>query len=780
MKKKIVNVVLFLAVLAAALGMTFYVGNNAMSVLLYNFVFLGIIAVVYVVGLFGGMFRMNRLAQSLGDAAQELEDMFKMPGRVAPDKIESMNGIFHNHYLDAKMKAFTDGIAKSQEGIVDIEEYINEEDLDLHIHKKLLEMAPDLFTSIGILGTFVGLVWGLKDFQPANYEAMTSSVSSLVDGIKVAFLTSIYGIAFSIVYTSGMKSEYSALTENLQLFLDKFHTYVMPSAETESMNLLVASQKNQTAAMNQMAEQFSVKMADSFEKVITPTFKKMNDSLDTLVSSVTKCQEDAVKEILDAFLKEMNTSFEIQFADFGKALTQLKDAQTDNTNYTTNLYQAMSKQLSDAYVEHEQTMKKMIEESTGLQKEYITAANRILLDNQTIQKQQQADYQHLADYLKEAEMSSAKFWVACNQTMQKYVEAAAQGMERISAAGKSNADVAAANRQVVEEFDQKLQEFAQYQKLSCKTMEQVRRLLTDISAAGSSDHTELYKQPFHKENLSISTKKVYKSSDTEKYVYELKDNRYIETVFIKRRDGGTVCVSTQVGCSVGCIFCESGRNGFVRNLTPSEIVQQVVLIRQKVNRIVFMGMGEPLFNYDNLIAAIHILRDRNGLNFPTDGITVSTVGPVNQLKKLREEHLKIQLTISLHAATQAARNCIIPHMHMYAIEDVVKQALSYSQRHNRKVVFAYLLLPGINDRSSDIRQLAKWFKGKNVMINVLQYNPTSNSKIRAPQKQEMVAFKHQLEQTGLEVTMRVSHGREIKAACGQLANTYNKAKKQQK
>lgn len=227
-------------------------------------------------------------------------------------------------------------------------------------------------------------------------------------------------------------------------------------------------------------------------------------------------------------------------------------------------------------------------------------------------------------------------------------------------------------------------------------------------------------------------------------------------------------------------FCESGRNGFVRNLTPSEIVQQVILIRQKVNRIVFMGMGEPLFNYDNLIAAIHILRDRNGLNFPTDGITVSTVGPVNQLKKLREEHLKIQLTISLHAATQAARNCIIPHMHMYAIEDVVKQALSYSQRHNRKVVFAYLLLPGINDRSSDIRQLAKWFKGKNVMINLLEYNPTSNSKIRAPQKQEMVAFKHQLEQTGLEVTMRVSHGRKIKAACGQLANTYNKAKKQQK
>ena len=491
MRKKIVNVGLFLAVLAAALGMTLYVGNSAVSVLIYNFIFLGIIAVVYVVGLIGGMFRMNRLSQALGDAAEELENMFKMPGRVAPDKIVTMNGIFQNHYLDSRMKAFTDGIAKSQEGIVDIEEYINEEDMDLHIHKKLLEMAPDLFTSIGILGTFVGLVWGLKDFQPANYEAMTSSVASLVDGIKVAFLTSIYGIAFSIVYTSGMKSEYSSLTENLQLFLDRFHTYVMPSAETESMNLLVSSQKNQTAAMNQMAEQFSVKMADSFEKVITPTFKKMNDSLDTLVSSVTRCQEDAVKEILNAFLKEMNTSFEAQFADFGRALTQLKDAQTDNTNYTTNLYQTMSKQLSDAYVEHEQAMKKMLEESTSLQKQYITVANRIVQDNQTIQKQQQADYQHLADYLKEAETSSAKFWVACNQTMQKYVEAAAQGMERISAAGKGNADVAQANRQVVEEFDRKLQEFAQYQKLSCKTMEQVRRLLADISVTGSGSNVQL-------------------------------------------------------------------------------------------------------------------------------------------------------------------------------------------------------------------------------------------------------------------------------------------------
>lgn len=485
MRKKVLNVMLFLAVVVAAVGMTLYVGRGAASILIYNFCFLGIMAVTYIAGMFGGMFRMNDLSRALSDAADEIRNVFQSPGKVDADKVSALNGIFHQRYLDEKMQAFTDAISQSHEGIGDIEEYLNGDDMDEHVHKRLLEMAPDIFTSLGILGTFVGLVWGLKNFEPTNYEAMTTSVASLVDGIKVAFLTSIYGIAMSIVYTCGMKSEYSSMTASLQKFLDRFHTYVMPTAESESMNILVSSQKNQTAAMEQMAEKFSVQMAGSFEKVITPTFQKMNDSLDVLVSSVTKCQEDAIREILDTFLKEMNLSFKAQFEDFGRALTQLKDAQTDNANYTTNLYQSMGRQLSEAYTEHERNMRTMLEDTSMAQKEYLDRADRILKDNQTIQKEQQADYQHLADYLKEAEASSAKFWVACNQTMQKYVEAAAQGMDRISAAGRRNVELAQANRQVVAEFDARLQEFMNYQKLSYKTMDQVRRLLADISAAGS-------------------------------------------------------------------------------------------------------------------------------------------------------------------------------------------------------------------------------------------------------------------------------------------------------
>ena len=484
MGKKIVNVVLFLTVGAAAVGMTIYTGKGAASVMVYNFVFLGVMVLIYLSGMIGGMFKMNRLSEALRHGTEEVSSIFKAPGKAKAEDLSVLNEIFGNTYLDKKMDTFRGSIDKSQEGIGDVEDFINEEEMDLHIHKRLLEMVPDILTSLGILGTFVGLVWGLKNFNPNDYAAMTSSVASLVDGIKVAFLTSIYGIALSIVYTYGMKSEYSSLTENLQGFLDRFHAYVMPTAENESRNLLVSSQKIQTEAMNKMAEQFSVQMADSFEKVITPTFRKMNDSLDMLVTSVTRCQQDAVKEILDGFMKEMHNSFQLQFRDFNEALNQLKKAQKENADYTATLYQTMSTQLSDNYLQQERVMKDAVTELGNLQNRYLTTANRIVQDNQNIQKMQQQDYQHVTEYLKEAEQSAAKFWVACNQTMKRYVEAATSGMENAWQSSQASAEVLKANRQLIQDFDTKMQEFSQYQKLSYQTMEQVRRLLTDVSLSG--------------------------------------------------------------------------------------------------------------------------------------------------------------------------------------------------------------------------------------------------------------------------------------------------------
>ena len=491
MSKKILNLLAFLAVLAGCIAMTVFTGKGSVSTMIYNFAFLAIMTVLYLAGMLGGMFRVEGIGQALHRGKEELTGIFKTPGKVKNESLVYLKGIFDHKYLDGRLDDFVDGMNQAKEGIGEIEDYINEDDIDLHVHKRILEMIPDIFTSLGILGAFIGLVWGLKNFEPSSYETMTNSVSSLVAGIKVAFLTSIYGIAFAIIYTSGMKSVFSDMNEKLQAFLEKFHIYVLPTAENESRNLMVASQKLQVKAMKQMAEQLSAEMAQSFEKAINPTFQKMNESLDVLTESVTSCQQDVMQEILRSFLREMNGSFKLQFKDFNDALAQLKKAQKENTDYTTSLYHTMSDQLNSSYEKQSETMKDMVNELGNAQGRYISTASRIAQENQEIQKMQQQDYQRVADYLKEAEKTSAKFWVACNQTMQRYVETASQGMEKVSAASQTGTDVLNANRQVMEELEKRLADFASCQDKTLQTMEEVRRLLTDISVTKENGNISL-------------------------------------------------------------------------------------------------------------------------------------------------------------------------------------------------------------------------------------------------------------------------------------------------
>ena len=491
MGKKIINLLLFIVVVAAAAGMTVYVGQGATGMLIYNFVFLGIMVLIYLSGLFGGMFRMNNLSEAFCHDTDELASLFQTPGKKDTKSLSYLEKIFLHQYLDKKMNEFTSCMGEAKEGIGDIEDYINEDELGLYIHKRILEMIPDILTSLGILGTFVGLVWGLKNFSPNDYEAMTSSVASLVEGIKVAFLTSIYGISLSIVYTYGMKSEYSNMTEKMQAFLDRFHGFVLPTAENESRNLLVASQKVQTQAMRQMAEQFSERMVSNFEQVITPTFQKMNDSLDLLVVSVTRYQRDAVKEILDVFLKEMNDSFKLQFQDFNEALEQLTRVQKENAQYTSTLYESMGNQLAQSYEQQTRALQSATAKLVEMQNRSMDTASRVVQDNQMIQKMQQQEYRNVINYMKEAEQSAAKFWVACNQTMQKYVEIAAKGMEKATASNQLSAEVLRANRGIIESFDTKMRQFTESQQLTAATMEQVRRLLSDIVAADNQPQVSL-------------------------------------------------------------------------------------------------------------------------------------------------------------------------------------------------------------------------------------------------------------------------------------------------
>ncbi|MBN1498976.1 MAG: 23S rRNA (adenine(2503)-C(2))-methyltransferase RlmN [Spirochaetes bacterium] len=257
--------------------------------------------------------------------------------------------------------------------------------------------------------------------------------------------------------------------------------------------------------------------------------------------------------------------------------------------------------------------------------------------------------------------------------------------------------------------------------------------------------------------------------NTTKYVFQLFDKRHIETVVIRRRTGKTICISTQVGCSVKCKFCKSGENGLIRNLSASEIVQQYLFVNDDINRIVFMGIGEPLLNYEQLIKSIHILRDRNGLDFPTDGISISTVGPCEKLMRLRDEHIKIQLVLSLHATDQQTRDFLIPGMVHYSINEVIALAMEYGRRHKRKISIAYLLLPDINNRRTDADKLIQWFSNKNAVINLLKYNGDNVSTFKQATQKELEKFKNKLKSGNVQVTIRQSLGDTIEAACGQLA-----------
>lgn len=255
---------------------------------------------------------------------------------------------------------------------------------------------------------------------------------------------------------------------------------------------------------------------------------------------------------------------------------------------------------------------------------------------------------------------------------------------------------------------------------------------------------------------------------SQKVLFGLDDGYAIESVLIRRHDGHTACISSQVGCAFACQFCASGQAGLKRNLSAGEIVEQVVQLGPKVNRIVFMGIGEPLNNYDQVMRAIRILRDRRGLDFPTTGITISTIGIPKALAQLREEHLAVNLTISLHATTQEVRDRLIPGSRKHPISEVVARASSWAERHNRVVTFVYLVLPGVNDTLADAKRLSLMMADRKARVNLMRWNPVDGVALGRTPDRSLGMFQEILDRASVPAVVRDTQGRDISAACGQL------------
>ena len=273
-------------------------------------------------------------------------------------------------------------------------------------------------------------------------------------------------------------------------------------------------------------------------------------------------------------------------------------------------------------------------------------------------------------------------------------------------------------------------------------------------------------------DIKIAKKQV-SSDGTVKFLLEYPDGERVETVLMRfdNRSNLTACVSSQVGCAMGCAFCATGKRGFIRNLTPDEIVEQVLAIQTetglKVTNIVFMGQGEPLLNLDNVLCAMKIFNEN--FQIGVRRMTVSTCGIVPKINKLADIGMQSTLAVSLHAPTHEIRQKIMPVENKYDIKELKKTLLKYTQKTGRRVTIEYVLIGEVNDTPQCAKDLAYYLDDLNCNINLIIYNPVEGDPFKRPKKDNIYKFKYLLEAAGKKVTIRLERGLDIDAACGQLS-----------
>lgn len=264
--------------------------------------------------------------------------------------------------------------------------------------------------------------------------------------------------------------------------------------------------------------------------------------------------------------------------------------------------------------------------------------------------------------------------------------------------------------------------------------------------------------------------------ETYKFLWKLREGAFVESVLICSGTRRTVCVSSQVGCPAKCAFCASGKEGFVRNLRPAEIVEQIIQINkwlaekgERVCHVVYMGMGEPLKNYDSVVKSIRLISDPNILNISQRRITVSTVGIVEGIKRLTFEGLKVSLVLSLHAPNQKIRMKIIPYARKYPLDEILSAMDEYSEKTKRDITYEYTMIAGINDHPDHAHELSHLLHGKQCTVNLIPYNPVAGLKLNRPDKKSIKQFRSVLFGSKIVNTCRYTKGDDIAAACGQLA-----------
>ncbi len=265
---------------------------------------------------------------------------------------------------------------------------------------------------------------------------------------------------------------------------------------------------------------------------------------------------------------------------------------------------------------------------------------------------------------------------------------------------------------------------------------------------------------------------------TRKYLFGLGDGNIIESVLMKYKHGNSVCISSQVGCRMGCRFCASTLDGLTRNLTAGEMLDQIYRIQastgERVSNVVVMGSGEPMDNYENLLRFIRLLSDENGLHISQRNITVSTCGLVPQIKRFADEGLSVTLALSLHAPNDEVRKTLMPIANKYSLSEVLPACREYYEKTGRRLTFEYSLVQGVNDNLEEAKKLTELLKDMHGHVNLIPVNPIKERDYKQSGREAIESFKAYLEKKGINVTVRREMGRDIGGACGQLRKSYLK------
>ena len=300
------------------------------------------------------------------------------------------------------------------------------------------------------------------------------------------------------------------------------------------------------------------------------------------------------------------------------------------------------------------------------------------------------------------------------------------------------------------------------------------KLATDYDSMSNLPESlrEILKKDYPYTVLTIDRMQESKSDGTRKYLFALPDGNFVESVFMRYKHGNSVCISSQVGCRMGCKFCASTLGGLVRSLEPSEMVEQIYAITrdtgERVSNIVVMGIGEPLDNYDNLIRFYELITDEKGLNISGRNITVSTCGIVPNIYRLADEHLSLTLAISLHATTDEKRRSIMPIANEYTINEVIDACKYYADTTGRRISIEYSLIGGVNDSIEEADKLGHIASRIGAHINLIPVNPVKERGFKRGDRTAIEAFKNKLEKNANNVTIRREMGQDIDGACGQL------------